>query len=89
MAKVEKFSVALPAGILDDVRRAVANGEYASASEVVRDALRDWKAKRNVAALQIGELRRLIQEGIESGPGLDADLVFTGLRRKYASMADE
>jgi antitoxin ParD1/3/4 len=89
MARVEKISVALPADMLGDVRSAVDSGEYASTSEVICDALRDWKLKRKVAELEIGELRRLIQEGIDSGPGIDAELIFAQLRAKYAGMADE
>ena len=38
------------------VRGAVEEGDYASFSEVVRDALRDWKTKR---ALQLRELSAL------------------------------
>jgi len=87
MARVEKISVALPADMLGDVRSAVSSGEYASTSEVIRDALRDWKLKRKVAGLESAGLRRLIQEGIDSGPGIDADLVFARLRAKFTETA--
>ena len=45
------------------VRGAVEEGDYASFSEVVRDALRDWKTKR---ALQLRELSAL-QADIDRG----------------------
>ena len=89
MANVEKISVALPSDMVAVLREAVASGEYASASEVVRDALRDWKLKRKVETLDVDELRRLVREGIDSGPGLDADIVFARLRRKYAGTTGE
>ena len=38
------------------MKRAVEGGDYASSSEVVREALRDWKMKR---ALQMNELASL------------------------------
>jgi antitoxin ParD1/3/4 len=38
------------------VKGAVEGGDYASSSEVIREALRDWKMKR---ALQIQELASL------------------------------
>ena len=38
---------------------AVATGDYASADEVIREALRDWRARR--------VLRQLCEEGIASG----------------------
>lgn len=67
MANVEKVSVALTQDMAVMVRDAVSSGEYASSSEVIRDALRDWKAKRALARYQIEELKRLTAEGIASG----------------------
>jgi antitoxin ParD1/3/4 len=69
MATVEKVSIALTRDMAALVRQVVESGEYASSSEVVRDALRDWKTKRELRGRQIEDLRRLWHEGIESGPG--------------------
>ena len=41
MAIVEKISIVLPPDMIDELRSAVASGEYASASEVIQKALRD------------------------------------------------
>jgi antitoxin ParD1/3/4 len=57
MASVEKISIALPPEMVSLVRQAVETGEYASSSEVVRDALRDWSHKRNLCQQGIEELR--------------------------------
>ncbi|GAA6614892.1 type II toxin-antitoxin system ParD family antitoxin [Scytonema sp. NUACC26] len=89
MATVEKISVALPPEMVAVVRKAVESGEYSSASEVIREALRDWKLKRKVEALELDELRRLVNEGISSGPSVDAELVFSRLRAKYAAMPNQ
>ena len=86
MANVEKISVALPPDMVGLLRAAVASGEYASVSEVIRDAMRDWKMKRKIAELDVEDLRRLVQEGIESGPAVDADTVFARLLSKYSGM---
>lgn len=67
MAAVEKISIALPPAMAALVREAVESGEYASSSEVIREALRDWKLKRALQLQQVEELRRLLQEGIDSG----------------------
>jgi antitoxin ParD1/3/4 len=67
MAKVEKVSIALTAEMLAAVREAVESGEYASSSEIVREALRDWKLKRTLQQQEIEELRRLWREGLQSG----------------------
>mgnify|MGYP001336797024 CR=1 FL=1 len=87
MAIVEKISIVLPPDMIDELRSAVASGEYASASEVIQEALRDWKLKRKIESLEIDELRHLLQEGIESGPSIDAELVFSRLRSKYKDMS--
>jgi hypothetical protein len=42
MAAAEKISIALPPEMVSLARNAVATGEYASSSEVIRDAPRDW-----------------------------------------------
>jgi antitoxin ParD1/3/4 len=85
MPSVEKLSIALPPGMANLLREAVASGEYASASEAIRDALRAWTRKRRLETLEVNELRRLVQEGMDSGPAVDADQVLSKLESKYAS----
>jgi len=84
MAAVEKISIALPAEMVATVRDAVESGDYSSAGEVICEALRDWKLKREVETLTVNGLRRLVQAGADSGPSIDADVVFAHLRAKYA-----
>jgi antitoxin ParD1/3/4 len=84
MANVEKLSVALTPEMAAELRAAVEAGDYGSVSEVVRDALRDWRLRRKIEALETEDLRRLIQEGIDSGPGLDAGEVFGLLRARFS-----
>jgi antitoxin ParD1/3/4 len=56
MADIERLTITLPADMAAIVKGAVAGGDYASTSEVIREALRDWKMKR---ALQLRELTAL------------------------------
>jgi len=74
MPNVEKISIALTPEMAAAVRAAVATGEYVSSSEVVREALRDWQIRRALHQKELEELRRLWQEGIDSGPGRYADM---------------
>src|ERR1700677_4210145 len=83
MANVEKLSVALTPDMVADIRAAVEGGDYGSVSEVVRDALRDWRLRRKFETLKTEELRHLVQQGIDSGPGLDAAEVFARLRARF------
>jgi antitoxin ParD1/3/4 len=83
MPKIDKVSIALPTDMLGEIRAAVETGEYATTSEVVREALRDWRAKRRLQQAEIEELRRLIREGDESGPSIPADEVMARLHQRY------
>jgi antitoxin ParD1/3/4 len=74
MANVEKISIALPADMATLVRKAVETGDYASSSEVIREALREWKARRAVRSEAVSELRRLWEEGIDSGRSAALDM---------------
>jgi antitoxin ParD1/3/4 len=56
MAEIERMTITLPSDMAAVVKGAVEGGDYASSSEVVREALRDWKMKR---ALQLQELAAL------------------------------
>ena len=69
MPTVEKLSIALTQEMAKEIRMAVKNGEYASSSEVIREALRDWHRKRAFQDQEIEELRSLWREGVESGKG--------------------
>ena len=86
MANVEKISIALPPDMAGLVRAAVESGEYATTSEVIREALRDWKLKRRIAVLELDELRQLVREGMESGVSVPAERVFDRLKGKYAAL---
>src|SRR5438045_1377499 len=55
MSSIEKVSIALPSDMLAMVRHAVEGGDYASSSEVVREALREWKARRAVSGAKTAE----------------------------------
>ena len=69
MSHVSKISVALTPEMVDLVNQAVESGEYATSSEVIREALREWKQRRNLPHHEREDLQRLWAEGIASGPG--------------------
>jgi antitoxin ParD1/3/4 len=74
MSKVQKISIALTLEMNAMVQAAVESGQYASASEVVRDALRYWQGRERAKAEALEYTRALIQEGLDSGPGEDWDV---------------
>jgi antitoxin ParD1/3/4 len=87
MTTVEKITIALTKEIADNVRKAVDAGEYASTSELVREALRDWQLKRATQQEQIRQVRRMWKAGIESGSAgpLDMEAIKREARRQKAS----
>ena len=89
MSTAEKISIALPPEMVTMVRGAVATGEYASSSEAIRDAPRDWAHKRIRRQQGVAELRQLWQEALsDKSPGIPPDEVLDRLERKYQAIAD-
>ncbi len=74
MANVEKVSIALTSEQVAALRAVVDAGEYATTSEVVREALRDWQMKRELQREDIRRLRQLWDEGLASGSAGDLDM---------------
>lgn len=86
MSYVDKRSITLSPELAAMVDSAVSAGEYASASEVIRDALRQWKERRDLLGYSVEELRRLLREGIESGPSVEGPSAMKRLTEKYEAM---
>ena len=59
MASVEKVSVALTSEQVSALKAAVEAGEYATTSEIVREAVRDWQLKRELRQEDIKRLRQM------------------------------
>ncbi len=64
MSDIERLTITLPRDMAALVRRAVDDGDYASGSEVVREALRDWKMKRAMQLKEMESLKADIDKGL-------------------------
>jgi antitoxin ParD1/3/4 len=73
MTDIQKVSVALTGEQIAAIKAAVEAGEYATTSEIVREALRDWQFKRALRQEDIKRLQRLWDEGKASGPAVPLD----------------
>ena len=76
MSNIERITITLTAEMAEAVRMAVQAGEYASSSEIIREALRDWRHKRALQEQELQELRTKVQQGlsdIEEGRVRDFD----------------
>jgi antitoxin ParD1/3/4 len=87
MANVEKLSVALTPDMAAELRAAVAAGDYGSVSEVVRDALRDWRLRRKIETLEAERTSwacwcaKASRAGLASRPGRRSSGCAPGTRR--------
>lgn len=89
MSNIERLTIALPKELADSVRNAVTSGDYASSSEVCRDALRDWKVKRRILQEESATVREAIAEGLKdlrAGRVKPAEDVLSRLEAKYRDM---
>ena len=71
------------------IKQQVRGGRYASASEVVRVALRLLEEQEKMREAALERLCAEIREGSDSGVGDAADAVLARLGEKYAAMSRE
>ncbi len=66
---------------------AVGSGQYASNSEVVRDALRLWEQREEIHMLELARLKRAYEEGMSSGDAreIDPKSFLSGMKAELAA----
>lgn len=91
--KVQKLSIALPKEMVADIRHAVDSGRYATTSEVIREAVREWRDKPRELPERVRvpktreEFRKRLRDAIASldrGEGIPAEKVFAELRARFS-----
>lgn len=63
-ATLERLTVTMPSEMAAAIKHAVEEGGYASTSEVVREALRDWSTKRQLMLDELAALKADINKGL-------------------------
>ncbi len=64
MSTIERLTITMPADMAAAVKGAVEDGDYASTSEVIREALRDWRSKRAHQLQELSLLRGDVEKGM-------------------------
>lgn len=64
ISAIECMTITVPADLAAAVKAAVEAGDYASTSEVVRDALQEWKTKRAIHLRDPASLKADIDKGL-------------------------
>lgn len=65
MSTIERITITLTAEMANAVRGAVQAGECASSSELIREALRDWRHKRALQEQELRALRAKVRQGLD------------------------
>jgi antitoxin ParD1/3/4 len=61
---IERLNITLPADVADLMKDAVDEGDYISTNEVILEALRDWKLKRESRMRRLADLKAEIENGM-------------------------
>lgn len=64
MTELERLTITLTAELAETIKWAVNDGDYASASEVIREALRDWKLRRELRHEELATLKADIDQAL-------------------------
>ncbi|MFZ0303685.1 MAG: type II toxin-antitoxin system ParD family antitoxin [Terracidiphilus sp.] len=73
MPDVQKISIALTGEQIGALKAAIETGEYATTSEIIREAIRDWQFKRELRQEDLKRLRQLWDQGKEGGAAMPVD----------------
>jgi len=82
VADHDKLTVLLPPDLARTVREALDGERYLVESDVVIDALNDWKVKQAIRADKLARLRELVSDGLSSGAEPLASDEFDRIKRK-------
>lgn len=88
MSKLERITVTMPAEMAAKLRAAVERGDYATTSEVVREALRDWSDEQDRIDRDNAAIRAML-DSARAGGRIAADEVFARVREHVARVAAE
>ncbi len=64
MSSIERMTITMPTDMAAIIKAAVKGGDYASTSEVIREAMREWKLKRIVQGQELDALKADIEKGL-------------------------
>jgi len=73
MPDIQKVSIALTGEQISALKAAVETGEYATTSEIVREAIRDWQFKHELRREDLSRLRQMWDRGKASGAAAPVD----------------
>lgn len=89
MEQVEKISVTVTAAMARDIREKVASGSYASASEVIRAALRALQKDDQEHAERIASIKARIEASVEdTRPPVRLEEAFARIEKHISGLSE-
>ncbi len=80
----EKISITVTPAMKRTLEERVASGQFASASELMREAFRTWQRQQDEHEERLVSIRARIQKSIDDPrPSIPADEVFDSLRKMH------
>lgn len=67
MSRLERINVTMPTEMATKLRDAVNKGEYATTSEIIREAVRDWSSERDQRESENAEIREILERARAGG----------------------
>jgi antitoxin ParD1/3/4 len=90
MQSAEKISITMTPEMLRVIRESVEAGEYASTSEVIRDAMRLWQRQREEHAERIKSIKARIRKSLDDPrPSLTSEEVDAHMKAFLAKAEEE
>jgi antitoxin ParD1/3/4 len=87
MENAEKISITMTPDMMRTIRASVSSGEYASTSEVLRDAVRIWRREREERSERLAAMRQRVEASLaDPRPNLSAEDVRTRLDALHAEI---
>ena len=86
MSKLERITVTMSEEMVAKMRAVVDAGEYATISEIVREALRDWSDQHERREAALAALRVEVEKGL-AGPFEDGEVVMQRLLDRFTAKA--
>ena len=84
MPAAEKISITLTPEMNRLIKQRVAAGDFASSSELIREALRVWQKREDEHQERLVSIRARIQKSIDDPrPSIPAEEVFDGLKKLH------
>ncbi len=84
MAAAEKISITLTPAMNRMIQKRVKSGQFASSSELIREALRVWQKQEDEYQERIASIRARIQRSIDDPrPSIPAEEVFDRLKKMH------